>query len=122
MHDGIEALKRRTKQFALDVLACMRAHPYPEDTRNVRQQLIRSATSTGANYRAACRARSRAEFIAKIGVALEEADESAFWLELLIESSSVTNPTVRILLAEANELSAILATSARTARANATAK
>ena len=75
MDDKPAELKRRTKKFALDTLRFIASQPYSEDSRSLRQQLIRSATAVGANYRAACRSRSRAEFIAKIGVTLEEADE-----------------------------------------------
>jgi four helix bundle protein len=112
-------LKRRTKKFALDILKFIASQPSTEDSRSLRQQLIRCATSLGANYRAACRSRSRAEFIAKIGIALEEADESAFWLEILIEGRYTTRPVARELLHEADELSAILAASCITAKANA---
>jgi len=79
------------------------------------KQLLRSGTSLGANYRAAGRARSRAEFIAKIGIVVEEADEAVFWLECLIESGIVKEALLRDLLAEANELVAIFAASQRTA-------
>lgn len=113
------ALKRRTKLFALDVLKFVSREPFTEPTRNIRQQLIRAATSVGANYRAACRSRSRAEFIAKIGVTLEEADEAAFWMEILIESGQSTGQSARALLKEADELSAIFAASSLTAKANA---
>ena len=112
------ALKHRTKKFALDVLRFMSRQPYTEDARAIRQQLIRSAASVGANYRAACRSRSRAEFIARIGVALEEADESAFWLELLIDGRLTTAPIANDLRQEADELCAILAASSITARAH----
>ena len=78
-------------------------------------QMVRSGTSTGANYRAACRARSRAEFIAKIGVAEEEADETQYWLELF-ETTLAKSETVRRLIAEATELVAILSASRKTAR------
>jgi len=79
-------------------------------------QMVRSGTSTGANYRAACRARSRAEFVAKIGVAEEEADETQYWLELLLETKLAKSETVRRLIAEATELVAILSASRKTAR------
>ncbi|HUR34643.1 MAG TPA: four helix bundle protein [Vicinamibacterales bacterium] len=111
-------MKRRTKQFALDVLEFLAAQRWTEDSRTLRQQLIRAATSVGANYRAACRSRSRAEFIARIGVTLEEADEAAFWLELLIESRAVSGTPAVNLLGEADELTAIFAASAITAKAN----
>lgn len=113
------ALKDRTRKFALNVVLFLRSGAYSEDWRSLRQQLIRSATSVGANYRAACRSRSRAEFIARIGVTLEEADESAFWLELLIDIGATHSPLAQDLLREANELCAILAASSLTAKANA---
>src|SRR6266571_6754173 len=89
-------LKARTKQFALRVIKLVDALPRTIQGRAVANQIIRSATSVAANYRAACRARSRAEFIAKIGVVEEEADESAFWMELIIEGELLktrTRPT-----------------------------
>jgi four helix bundle protein len=78
--------------------------------------MVRSATSVGANYRAAGRSRSKAEFVSKIGIVLEEADETVFWLECLVESGIVKEELLKDLLAEANELVAIFATSHRTAR------
>jgi four helix bundle protein len=80
-----DELKKRTKKFALRILKLVAALPNTVQGRTVGGQLARAGTSVGSNYRAACRSRSRAEFIARIGVVLEEADESAFWLELLIE-------------------------------------
>ena len=80
-----DELKRRTKEFALRILKLVSALPDTAQGRTVAGQLVRCGTSVGSNYRASCRARSRAEFIAKIGIVLEEADESAFWLELTIE-------------------------------------
>ena len=100
----------RTKTFALDVLEFARGLPASESLVDIQRQLTRSATAVGANYRSACRARSRAEFIARIGVVLEEADESAFWFEILVEQRSAINrPRAMALLEEANQLSAILA-------------
>ena len=81
------------------------------------KQVLRAGTSVAANYRAVCRARSRAEFISKIGVVVEEADETVFWLEILVETGLVPRVQMEKLLAEANELLAILAASQRTARA-----
>lgn len=78
--------------------------------------MLRSGTSVGANYRAACRARSKAEFVAKIGIVLEEADETVFWLELLIEGGLMSEDKLRNLLNEANELASIFVTSLRTAK------
>jgi four helix bundle protein len=111
-------LKARTKQFALRVIKLVDALPRTIQGRAVANQIIRSATSVAANYRAACRARSRAEFIAKIGVVEEEADETAFWLELIIDSALLTQTRVRPLLTEAGELVAIMAASRKSALGN----
>jgi len=108
-------LKRRTKSFALRVLKLVSALPNNAQGRTVAGQLARCGTSVGSNYRATCRARSRAEFIAKIGVVLEEADESAFWLEVIIEADLLKSELVQSLLDEANELVSIMASSRITA-------
>jgi four helix bundle protein len=112
-------LKLRTKQFALRILKLVAALPDTVEGRTVGGQLARAGTSVGSNYRATCRARSRAEFIAKIGVVLEEADESAFWLELVIEGELLKAVRVQPLLNEADELVQIMASSRITATANA---
>jgi four helix bundle protein len=104
-------LKERTKQFALRVLKLVDALPNSKSGRAIGGQLVRSGTSVGSNYRAACRGRSRAEFIAKIGVVEEEADESAFWLELIIEHKLLKESLVKALWIEASELIAIMAAS-----------
>jgi four helix bundle protein len=106
-----EELKKRTKQFALRVLRLGAALPPTIEGNAIRGQLARAGTSVGANYRAACRGRSIAEFIAKIGVVEEEADESAFWLELIIDGAFLKENQVRPLLDEANELTKIMASS-----------
>ena len=111
-------LKARTKQFALRVIKLVDALPRTIQGRAVANQIIRSATSVAANYRAACRAWSRAEFIAKIGVVEEEADETAFWLELIIDSALLTETRVRPLLTESGELVAIMAASRKSALGN----
>ena len=111
-------LKARTKQFASRVIKLVDALPRTIQGRAVANQIIRSATSVAANYRAACRARSRAEFIAKIGVVEEEADETAFRLELIIDSALLTQTRVRPLLTEAGELVAIMAASRKSALGN----
>jgi four helix bundle protein len=111
-------LKARTKKFALRVMKLVDALPRTIQGRAIASQIIRSATSVAANYRAACRARSRAEFIAKIGVVEEEADETAFWLELIIDSALLTQARIRPLLAEAGELVAIMAASRKSALGN----
>ena len=111
-------LKARTKQFALRVMKMVDALPRTIQERTIAKQIIRSATSVAANYRAACRARSRAEFIAKIGVVEEEADERCLWLELIIDSGLLTDERIRPLLSEASELVAIMAASRKSAIGN----
>lgn len=88
-------LKKRTKQFALRILKLAAALPNTVEGKTIRGQLVRAGTSVGANYRAACRGRSRAEFVAKLGVVEEESDESAFWLELIIEAAMLREKRVR---------------------------
>jgi len=104
-------LKQRMKQFALRIMRLVDALPNTPKGRAIASQLVRSGTSVAANYRAACRGRSKAEFIAKVGVAEEEADETALWLELIIEDKLLPEKKVRSLLDEANELTAIMAAS-----------
>ncbi len=107
-------LKKRTKEFALRVMTLVDHLPKNAKGRVLGDQLLRSATSVGANYRAACRARSTAEFIAKLGTVLEEADESTFWMELIVEGGLLPAKRVTSLLAEANEFTAIFFTARRT--------
>jgi four helix bundle protein len=109
-------LRDRTKRFALRVLKLCDSLPKREAARTISRQLLRSGTSVAANYRAAGRARSRAEFVAKMGVVVEEADESVFWLELLVESGMIAKPRVDDLVAEANELVSIFVASKKTAK------
>jgi four helix bundle protein len=90
--------------------------------RGIGNQLFRSATSVGANYRAACKGRSKAEFIAKLGIVEEEADESAFWMEMIIEGDLLKEQKVAPLLQEAEELTAIMASSRKTASRNKKSK
>jgi four helix bundle protein len=106
-----EELKKRTKRFALRILKLVAALPNTVQGRTVAGQLVRAGTSVGSNYRAACRGRSKAEFIAKLGVVEEEADESAYWLELIIEGQLLKAKLVQPLLDEANELTKIMAKS-----------
>lgn len=113
-----EAMKQRTKQFALRCMAVVAALPGTPAGAVLGKQLLRSATSVGANYRSACRGRSKAEFIAKAGIALEEADESLYWLELLLESGLMTSTQLDNLMQEANELVAILTATLITAKRN----
>ncbi|MGA2855285.1 MAG: four helix bundle protein [Candidatus Sulfotelmatobacter sp.] len=109
-------LKLRTKEFALRVVRLYRALPPREEARTIGKQLLRSGTSIGANYRAACRARSRAEFVAKLGIVLEEADETVFWLELMQESGILSAQKLTPLTQEARELTAIFVSSICTAK------
>jgi len=102
-----EELKKRTKRFALRAMRLAAALPKTTIGRAIAGQLVRAGTSVGANYRAACRARSKAEFIAKLGVVEEEADESAYWMELIIEGGLMKKQRVGPLHREANELVAI---------------
>jgi four helix bundle protein len=95
----------------MNIMSLVEALPKTTSGRAIGNQLVRSGTGVGANYRACCRGRSRAEFIAKIGVVEEEADESAFWLELIVEGSLLSAAKVEPLLREANELVAIMAAS-----------
>ena len=106
----------RTKAFALDVIRFCEKLPNDETCRVLRRQLLRSGTSVGANYRSACRARSKLDFIAKLGIVSEESDESAFWIELLVEAGKIGREESNALLTEANELVAIAVSSINTAR------
>ncbi|MFN2509395.1 MAG: four helix bundle protein [Chthoniobacterales bacterium] len=115
-----DQLKQRTKEFALRIMRLVDALPTGPKGRALASQLVRSGTSVAANYRAACRGRSRAEFIAKIGVVEEEADETALWLELIIEDRLLKRDKVQPLLDEANELVAIMAATYKSAQRNNT--
>ena len=117
-----EELKTRTKKVALRVMRLVEALPKTASGRAIGNQLVRCGTSVGANSRACCRSRSRAEFIAKIGVAEEEADESKFWLELIIERNLLPPTKVSLQLKDANELVAIMAVSRISARRKQTRK
>jgi four helix bundle protein len=116
MRSRPEELRDRTKAFALRVIRLFRSLPYKTDTQVLGKQLLRCGTSVAANYRAVCRARSKAEFVARLGIAAEEADEAVLWLELLIESGIVKSEMTEELLKEARELAAILTASRQTAK------
>jgi len=111
-----EELKARTKAFVLRVVKLVDAMPRTLAAQVIAKQLLRSATSVGANYRAACRAQSRADFAAKLSIVVEEADETLYWLELLKESSLVKPERLADLLREARELLAIVIASRKTAK------
>jgi four helix bundle protein len=113
-----DELKVRTKKFALNVMELTEKLPHTRSGDVLGRQLLRSATSVGANYRAACRARSRADFISKVSIVEEESDESLYWLELIAESHLLSLKEVDPLVKEANQLTAMLTASARTARRN----
>src|SRR5215213_10212801 len=106
-----EILKNRTKQFAIRIVKLFRALPKNDEARIIGKQVLRSGTSVAANYRAVCRARSNAEVISKIGSVVEEADETVFWLELLVETEIIGIQKMESLINEANELLAIFAAS-----------
>ncbi len=121
-----EELKRRTKKFALDVISVCAGLPQALETRHAIGQLIRSSSSVAANYRSACRGKSKPDFISKLGTVEEEADESGFWLEMLRDIAELrrlkidarTSGELVRLLDEANQLVAITVASRKTARAN----
>jgi four helix bundle protein len=110
-----DELKLRTKQFALRVIRMSDSIPKTTAGSVISKQLIRCATSVGANYRAACRGRSKAEFVSKLQTVIEEADESGYWMELLIDSELMPASRLISLLEEANQLTAIMVASRKTA-------
>ncbi|NWF55752.1 MAG: four helix bundle protein [Syntrophaceae bacterium] len=111
-------LKQRTKLFALAIILFVESLPKRKTAEILGRQLLRSGTSAGANYRSACRARSCADFIAKMTIVEEEIDESIYWLELLVESKTIEMEKVEVLIKEANELLAITVASIKTAKKN----
>lgn len=116
MENTPEALRARTNQFALRVIRLYRSLSRAPDAQVLGNQVLRAGTSVGANYRAACRARSRPEFIAKLGIVVEEADETTYWLELLTESGILRPKRVSALLQESVELTKIFNAARNTAR------
>ncbi|MBS1788542.1 MAG: four helix bundle protein [Acidobacteria bacterium] len=111
-----EEMKSRTKSFTLRVIRLVEALPVGRTAEVVGKQLLRSGTSVGANYRAACRAKSTADFIAKMGIVEEEADECAFWLEIIVESDLMKKERIEDLSDEANQIVAMVVSSINTAR------
>ena len=112
-----QTLRERTRAFALRIVRLCRKLPLTPEGKIIGYQLLRCGTSVGANYRAVCRARSKPEFAAKLGIVIEEADETAFWLELLMSLSVFREAQLKDLLSEANQLVAIFVCSRRTALA-----
>ncbi len=111
-------LQDRTRKFALSVITFTEQLQRDDTSKTLGRQLLRSGTSVGANYRAVCRSKSKADFISKMSTVLEEADESAFWIELLVEAAKASAQVAQPLLTEANELTAIAAASINTAKRN----
>lgn len=111
-----DELKKRTKLFAIEMVKLVENFPKTISGKTIGNQLIRSATSVGANYRAACRAQSQAHFISKISIVEEEADESLFWLEVSLEVGLITKEVAAPFIKEADELTAIFTASRKTAK------
>ena len=111
-----EKMKQRTKQFVLRVIRLVESLPRGRTAEVIGRQLLRAGTSVGANYRAACRAKSTADFISKMGTVEEEADESLYWMELLVEAEIVKPEKLEYLMKEADELVAITVSSINTAK------
>ena len=109
-------LKQRTKSFALEIIKLVESLPKGRTADVIGRQLLDAGTSVGANYRAACRARSPADFISKMGIVEEEADETIYWMELLIEAKLVQENDISPLLREANQILAMTVSSIKTAR------
>jgi four helix bundle protein len=109
-------LKDRTKQFAVKVIRIVDKLPRSIAAEVIARQLIRAATSVAANYRAACRGRSKAEFIAKLQIVLEESDEAQYWLEMLLELEALDRQVLQDSIREADELTAIFVSALKTAR------
>jgi four helix bundle protein len=109
-------LKARTKAFAVRVIRLVDSLPRNRSCDVIGHQVLKSATSVGANYRSACRGRSRAEFCAKLGIVEEEADESLYWFELLVESGLVEEKLLADLMREANEITAMTVASIKTSK------
>ena len=114
--DKAKQLQDRSKRFAIRIINMFRALPKTDEARIIGKQVLRSGASVAANYRAACRGRSKAEFAAKMGIVVEEIDETVFWMELLVDAEIVTMDKMKALISEGNELLAIFAASRRTAK------
>ena len=113
-----EELRQRTKQLAIRVINMSRTLPRTKEAFVIGDQMIRSATSVGANYRVVCRARAKAEVTAKLSIVIEEADETAFWLDILIETQIVSQERLQSLISETDELLAIFSSARSTIRGN----
>lgn len=115
--DFAEIMRNRTKKFVVDNIKFFRTLPKTEEAKIIGRQLLRSSSSVEANYRAACRARSQAEFHSKLSIVVEEADESAFWMEILVEAEIVKSSELNYLSDEANQILKIASASRKTVSA-----
>jgi four helix bundle protein len=113
-----EYFRNRTKKLVVDNIRLYRLLPKTEEARIVGKQLLRSSSSVGSNYRAACRARSQAEFHSKLSIVVEEADESVFWMEILIEAEIIKQNEINSLMTEANEILKVVATARKSVSNN----
>jgi four helix bundle protein len=113
-----EVFKKRTKKFVVDNIKFFRTLPKTEEAKIIGRQLLRSSSSVGSNYRAACRARSKAEFHSKLSTVVEESDESVFWMEVLIEAEVVDQAAIDHLLKEGNEILKVVSASRKTVSSN----
>ncbi|MBI3402886.1 MAG: four helix bundle protein [Acidobacteria bacterium] len=118
MSEQADELKKRTYQFTLDVIELAKTFSAVEPGPTIKRQLLKAATSVGANYRAACRARSHADFTSKIGVVAEEADECQYWLNVIADAKLTESPDLQRLQRESTELVAIFSSQVGTARLN----
>jgi four helix bundle protein len=116
--DFAEAFRQRTKKLVVNNIKFFRTLPKTEEAKIIGRQLLRSSSSVGSNYRAACRARSQAEFHAKLSIVVEEADESAFWMEILTEAEVVKPGELNYLMDEANQILKIVSASRKTVSEN----
>ena len=112
--DLVAKFRDRTKKFVVDNIKLYRLLPKTEEARIVGKQLLRSSSSVGANYRAACRARSQAEFSSKISIVIEEADESVFWMEVMIDAGILQQQEINNLIVEGNEILKVVSSARKT--------
>ena len=113
-----EYFRNRTKKFVVDNIKLFRILPKTEEARIIGKQLLRSSSSVGSNYRAVCRARSQAEFHAKLSIVVEEADESVFWMEILVEADIIKPNEISALMSEANEILKVVSTARKSVSDN----
>jgi four helix bundle protein len=112
--DFIAKFRDRTKKFVVDNIKLFRTLPKTEEARIIGKQLLRSTSSVGANYRAACRSRSQAEFHSKISIVVEEADESVFWMEVMIDAEIMDKAQLNSLMVEGNEILKVASSARKT--------